>query len=132
MRLEGKTAIITGAGSGFGAGIAQRFAAEGARVMVADINVEGATDVAHAFDGIVHRVDVADGASVAAMTAAALDHEEWTHTRTRAQPIPLAPPLSMHGLARVRRLRCGEEGPAPKAAAGARCSGRTGRGRGRR
>jgi 3-oxoacyl-[acyl-carrier protein] reductase len=74
MRLEGKTAIITGAGSGFGAGIAQRFAAEGARVMVADINVEGATGVAHAFDGIVHRVDVADGASVAAMTAAALDH----------------------------------------------------------
>ena len=37
MRLHGKTAIVTGAGSGFGAGIAQQFAAEGATVMVADI-----------------------------------------------------------------------------------------------
>ena len=37
MRLEGKTAIVTGAASGIGRGIAQRFAAEGARVVVADL-----------------------------------------------------------------------------------------------
>ena len=37
MRLQGKTAIVTGAGSGFGAGIAKRFAEEGAKVIVADI-----------------------------------------------------------------------------------------------
>jgi NAD(P)-dependent dehydrogenase (short-subunit alcohol dehydrogenase family) len=43
MRLHGKTAIVTGAGSGFGAGIAQQFAAEGATVMVADINLDAAT-----------------------------------------------------------------------------------------
>jgi len=42
MRLHGKTAIVTGAGSGFGAGIAQQFAAEGATVMVADINLDAA------------------------------------------------------------------------------------------
>lgn len=37
MRLEGKTAIVTGAASGIGRGLAQRFAAEGARVVIADL-----------------------------------------------------------------------------------------------
>ncbi len=41
MRLENKIAIVTGGGSGFGEGIAKRFAAEGARVVVADINDDG-------------------------------------------------------------------------------------------
>ncbi|WP_226624297.1 SDR family oxidoreductase [Alloyangia pacifica] len=67
MRLDGKTAIVTGAGSGFGAGIARRFAAEGARVMVADINIEGAMEVAAEFGGVAHEVNVADGASVEEM-----------------------------------------------------------------
>jgi len=71
MRLEGKTAIVTGAGSGFGAGIARKFAAEGARVMVADINMEGAEAVAAEVGGIAQKVDVANGESVAAMINAA-------------------------------------------------------------
>ncbi len=71
MRLEGKTAIVTGAGSGFGAGIARKFAAEGARVMVADINMEGAEAVAAEVGGIAQKVDVANGESVAAMIKAA-------------------------------------------------------------
>ncbi len=45
-RLAGKTAVVTGAASGFGQGIAERFAAEGARVAVLDIDAEGAERVA--------------------------------------------------------------------------------------
>jgi 3-oxoacyl-[acyl-carrier protein] reductase len=41
MRLASKIAIVTGAGSGFGRGIATRFAAEGAKVIVNDINADG-------------------------------------------------------------------------------------------
>lgn len=71
MRLQGKTAIVTGAGSGFGAGIARRFAAEGARVMVADINGDAAQAIAADIGGLAQRVDVGNGESVAAMAAAA-------------------------------------------------------------
>ena len=73
MLLSGKTAIVTGAGSGFGAGIARKFAAEGARVMVADINTQAASAIAAEIDGTAWTVDVADSASVATMANAALD-----------------------------------------------------------
>jgi 3-oxoacyl-[acyl-carrier protein] reductase len=73
MRLEGKTAIVTGGGSGFGAGIARKFAAEGARVMVADIDTGAAEAVAAEIGGTAQTVDVSDGASVAAMANAAID-----------------------------------------------------------
>lgn len=46
MRLNNKTAIVTGAASGFGAGIASKFIAEGASVLVADINTEAAQAMA--------------------------------------------------------------------------------------
>ncbi len=72
MRLEGKTAIVTGGASGFGAGIVQKFLAEGARVMIADINGEAASNMASAVgtNAIAQRVDVSDAASVQAMAHA--------------------------------------------------------------
>lgn len=51
MRIEGKVAIVTGAASGFGAEIARRFAAEGAKVLLADINEDGAALVAKEIGG---------------------------------------------------------------------------------
>ena len=71
MRLQGKTALVTGAASGFGAGIARKFADQGARVMIADLNGEGAQAVAQEVGGIACAVDVAKGDSVAAMCEAA-------------------------------------------------------------
>jgi 3-oxoacyl-[acyl-carrier protein] reductase len=73
MRLDSKTAIVTGGGSGFGAGIARIFAREGAQVMVADIDGDAAAQVAREIGGIAQQADVSDGVSVAAMTQAALD-----------------------------------------------------------
>lgn len=72
MRLKGKTAIITGAGSGFGAGMARKFASEGARVLVADINGDAAAQVAAETGGVASVSNVADAASVKAMVAQAL------------------------------------------------------------
>jgi 3-oxoacyl-[acyl-carrier protein] reductase len=72
MRLAGKTAIVTGGGSGFGAGICRRFAAEGAAVMVADVNAEAAKAVAGEIGGLARVVDVSADGSVADMAAAAL------------------------------------------------------------
>jgi 3-oxoacyl-[acyl-carrier protein] reductase len=70
-RLSGKTALITGAGAGYGAGMARRFAAEGARVICADINGDAARTVAAEVGGIGVQCDVSDGASVKAMVQAA-------------------------------------------------------------
>lgn len=74
MRLNGKTAIVTGGAQGFGAGIVAKFVSEGAQVMVADINMDQAQKTAAEMDGdaFAHQVDVSDGNSVDAMAAAAL------------------------------------------------------------
>ena len=72
MRLEGKTAIVTGAGSGFGAGIARRFAAEGATVMVVDLNGDAAGAVAREIGGVAQVADVSKADSVKDMAQAAL------------------------------------------------------------
>jgi 3-oxoacyl-[acyl-carrier protein] reductase len=72
MRLKGKSAIITGAGSGFGAGMARKFATEGARVLVADINADAAAEIAREIGGAACTVDVANNDSVAAMAVRAL------------------------------------------------------------
>lgn len=74
MKLQGKTAIVTGGASGFGAGIVRRFLDDGARVMIADINGEAAHGMAAETggDAIAQKVDVSDAASVRDMADAAL------------------------------------------------------------
>jgi 3-oxoacyl-[acyl-carrier protein] reductase len=75
MRLRGKVALVTGAGGGFGEGIARRFAAEGARVVVADIRADAAGRVATSIGAAAVAIagDVVAGSDVAAMVAAATD-----------------------------------------------------------
>lgn len=67
MKLEGKVAVVTGGGSGIGEAICIRFAAEGARVAVLDINVDAAKLTAHlAGGGLALEADVTDSSAVEA------------------------------------------------------------------
>ena len=78
MRLEGKVALITGAGAGIGRAAAVRFAAEGARIVASDINEASASETATLVGeagGEATSVggDVVSGADAAAMVQAAMD-----------------------------------------------------------
>jgi len=86
MRLKGKLAIVTGAGSGFGEGIARRFAEEGAKVIVNDVNAQGGERVAREVGGQFVQGDVtksADWAKLMQAAGASLDivvnNAGWTH-----------------------------------------------------
>lgn len=72
MRLAGKTAIVTGSGSGFGEGIATAMATQGARVLVADLNEDAAKRVAENIGAEFCRVDVSKLDDVEDMAAKAL------------------------------------------------------------
>ncbi len=71
MRLNGKVAIVTGAGGGFGEGIAKRYAAEGAKVAVLDLRGDAAERVAAEIgeSAIAIAADVGSAADVAAAVA---------------------------------------------------------------
>jgi len=86
-RLEGKTAIVTGAGSGFGAGIAKRFAEEGAKVIVNDINATG-EKIAREAGGRFVQADVTQAAGwqklvreAGADVSIVVNNAGWTHRR---------------------------------------------------
>ncbi|HXZ93115.1 MAG TPA: SDR family oxidoreductase [Burkholderiales bacterium] len=96
MRLKNKVAIVTGAAGGFGEGIARRFAQEGARVIVNDINRQGAERVAEEIrqaggSSEAVQADVTRGADWARMVQAAasafggldvvVNNAGWTHRR---------------------------------------------------
>ena len=72
MRLKGKSALVTGGASGFGAGIARKFASEGAQVMIVDLNTEAANALANDLNAVAHTADVSQNGDVKAMTEAAL------------------------------------------------------------
>jgi NAD(P)-dependent dehydrogenase (short-subunit alcohol dehydrogenase family) len=63
-RLHNKVAVVTGAASGFGASIAERFAQEGARVVVVDLNLEKGQEVANRIGGLACRCDVSSSADI--------------------------------------------------------------------
>lgn len=79
MRLEGKVAIVTGAASGFGKGIAERFVREGASVLIADLSAEAGEAVAAALNEVrpnaarFVRTDVSRDADTAVAIATAVE-----------------------------------------------------------
>jgi len=93
MRLANKVAIVTGAASGFGKGIAELFAREGARVAVLDINAQGAKEVAEGIgkSAIAVTCDVTKRADIDAAVKATqaafgtvdilINNAGWTHVR---------------------------------------------------
>ena len=86
MRLKGKVAVVTGAGSGFGEGIARRFAQEGATLVVNDINAAGGEKVAQELGARFVQGDVTKSADWARLVREAgpqleivVNNAGWTH-----------------------------------------------------
>jgi NAD(P)-dependent dehydrogenase (short-subunit alcohol dehydrogenase family) len=79
MRLDGKVAVITGAGSGIGLATARRFAKEGATVICADIDADAGTRAAEEVGGHFVAVDVTDEEQVRALFQGAVDDHGGLH-----------------------------------------------------
>jgi 3-oxoacyl-[acyl-carrier protein] reductase len=88
-RLHGKVAIVTGAGSGFGAGIAKRFVEEGAKVAIADIDEKNGTRIARELNSTFIKTDVTHGSDWATLVQecvsnlgrldVVVNNAGWTH-----------------------------------------------------
>ena len=76
MRLENKVAIVTGGGSGFGAKKEKKFSEEGAKVVVADINISSAKEIANSYKSFPVEVDVSSSESFKNMINKTLGHFE--------------------------------------------------------
>lgn len=110
MRLEGRVAAVTGGASGFGAGIVRRFAAEGARVFIADIDGEKGRDLAKEIGprSTFVACDVSSAADFEALAAAApngfdilVNNAGMGHT---PQPLDAVTPELFEKLWRVNML----------------------------
>jgi pyridoxal 4-dehydrogenase len=73
MRLEGRVAIVTGAARGIGRAIAEKLHADGAQVAVADLNGEGAEEVASGIDGLAIQMDISSEEDAARMARETLE-----------------------------------------------------------
>jgi NAD(P)-dependent dehydrogenase (short-subunit alcohol dehydrogenase family) len=73
VRLKDRVCIVTGAAAGIGEATARRFVAEGATVVVADINHDGVQDVARSLSATAHRCDVTDSAAVDRLVETTVD-----------------------------------------------------------
>lgn len=82
---------MTGGGSGFGAEICRRFAAEGARVVVVDLRPDGAEPLAREVDGVFVQADVATDAGAQRMIAAAVDRHGRVDVVVNNAGVPQAP-----------------------------------------
>lgn len=74
MTLVGAGVVVTGGGSGIGAGLVRRFAAAGARVVVNDVDPMAAAQIAHEVGALALAGDVSDPLAVASLVAAAREH----------------------------------------------------------
>jgi len=88
VRLKDKVAVVTGAGSGFGAGIARRFSEEGATVIAADIDAAAGEKIAREVEGRFVRADVTRSDDWASLLRAAgpkldiiVNNAGWTHRK---------------------------------------------------
>src|ERR1700754_4733978 len=72
-RFSGRTAVVTGGGSGIGLATVRRLASEGARVVIGDIDPRAGQGAADEVDGLFVRTDVTAEAEVEALFAAAVD-----------------------------------------------------------
>jgi len=102
MDIDGTAAIVFGGASGLGEATARRLAAEGAKVIIADLNADRAQDLAGEIDGVAVVTDVTDGDSV----------QHAVDTAAAASPAGLRISVTCAGLGTVTKL-IGREGPTP-------------------
>ncbi|MFT4126427.1 MAG: glucose 1-dehydrogenase [Gordonia sp. (in: high G+C Gram-positive bacteria)] len=102
--LDGKVAVVTGSGAGLGEAIARRLAAEGARVVVSDINAEAARTVADSIEGaIAVTTDVRDETQVQELIGRAQEAFGGLHIMIPNAGIGLVEPLAGMSYADWRR-----------------------------
>lgn len=106
LHLAGRRVIVTGAASGIGRAVAERFAAVGSTVCLADINADGARAAASEFGANCHALplDLADPASCEALVAQANERMGGLDVLVNAGAIILRQPLDEVATADIRRM----------------------------